>query len=108
MEINNDTLINKNMIFNNKQDYKKYLSNNMDNNMDNKNIEKIGKDFESFFLNQMMEISMKNMKIAGEGSGSDIVKSMYVDAITKESSGSFGVSSMIMEFLESRQNKELK
>jgi len=33
--------------------------------------------FESFFMNQILETSLKSSKMAGEGTGSDIIKGMY-------------------------------
>lgn len=76
------------------------------NNLDDKRLKEVCDDFESFFLNQIMSISLKDTKIAGEGAGSDIIKSMYTQAVSDNSAGNMGISSMLFEFLS--QNNEIK
>lgn len=73
-------------------------------NMKEKEIKKVCDDFESFFLNQILEVSLKDTKVAGDGAGSDIVKGMYTTAIADSSSGRLGISNMLYEFLT--QNKK--
>ena len=101
MDISTNNLINKdlvqvNNINNVKQDS---LKNNND-----EELKKVANDFESFFLNQIMDVSLRSTKIAGEGAGSDIVKSMYIQSIADKSSGTFGISDMLFDFL-SKNNK---
>lgn len=98
MQINTDNLINKSIL-----DTKKF------DNIDTKNLEEeqlkeVCDDFESFFLNQIMNISLKSTNIAGEGAGSDIIKGMYTQAVADSSAGTLGISSMLYEFL-TRNNK---
>ncbi len=61
-------------------------------------------DFEAFFMNQILETSLKSSNIAGEGTGSDIIKSMYTDALSRNSAGTLGVSDMLYKFLS--ENKK--
>lgn len=58
--------------------------------------------FESFFMNQILETSLKSSNIAGEGTGSDIIKGMYTDALSQKSSGSLGISDMLYSFLSEK------
>ena len=51
-----------------------------------------------------MDVSLRSSNIAGEEVGSDIVKSMYIQAIADKSSGTFGISDMLFDFL-SKNNK---
>jgi len=61
-------------------------------------------DFESFFMQQMLDISMKSSKIAGEGTGSDIIKGMYTESLSKQSSGALGISDMLYQFLSKKES----
>lgn len=65
-------------------------------------LRKVTDDFESFFMQQLLDISLKSTKIAGEGSGSDIIKGMYTEAISKQSVGTVGISDMLYNFLTER------
>jgi len=47
---------------------------------------------------------LRSTNIAGEGAGSDIIKSMYIQSIADSSSGSLGISDMLFDFL-SKNNK---
>jgi Rod binding domain-containing protein len=101
MDISSNNLINKdilqvNNINNVKQENLK--------NSDDKQLRKVSNDFESFFLNQIMDVSLRSTKIAGEGAGSDIVKSMYIQSLADNSTGSLGISNMLYEFL-TKNNK---
>jgi len=60
--------------------------------------------FESFFMNQILEVSLKSSKMAGEGTGSDIIKGMYTNALSEESSGSLGISDMLYKFLSEKKS----
>ena len=101
MEIGSSNLINKDILQVNKFDNVKQ------NNLKNKNDEQLKNvcnDFESFFINQIMDVSLRDTNIAGEGSGSDIIKGMYTQAVADNSTGSLGISNMLYEFL-SKNNK---
>ncbi|MDC0932357.1 rod-binding protein [Arcobacteraceae bacterium] len=67
-------------------------------------LRSVANDFESFFMNQILEASLKSSSIAGEGSGSDIIKGMYTDALSQESSGSLGISDMLYKFLSEKKS----
>ncbi|WP_419769152.1 MAG: hypothetical protein ACNI3C_07260 [Candidatus Marinarcus sp.] len=67
-------------------------------------LKKVCDDFESFFTQQLMEISLKSTPIAGEGTGADIIKGMYTDTIAQTSSGTLGISDMLYKYL-SENNK---
>lgn len=61
-------------------------------------------EFESFFLRQFMDISLKSTKVGGEGAGADIIKGMYSEAMASSSNGNAGISELLYDFL-SRNNK---
>lgn len=99
MEINSNNLINKDIFQTNKFDNLK-----TENIEDDKALRKVSDDFESFFMNQIMDISLRSTNVAGEGAGSDIIKGMYLQSISDNATGSLGISDMIYEFL-SKNNK---
>lgn len=82
---------------------KKYENINVDN-METDKLKKVCDDFESFFLKQIMDVSLKSTNIAGEEVGSDIIKGMYTDTLSTSVSGGMGISNMLYEFL-SKNNK---
>lgn len=79
-------------------------------NIENKNIKdekglrEVCNNFESFFMNQILEVSLKSSKLAGEGTGSEIFKGMYTDALSQKSSGSLGISDMLYKFLSENKS----
>ena len=92
MEINSNNLISSNLL-------------NKDVKLSDKTDEQLKAacdEFESFFLRQFMDISLKSTKVAGEGNGSDIIKGMYTEALSKESTGTVGISDMLYNFLTER------
>jgi peptidoglycan hydrolase FlgJ len=97
MEINNQFLDINNIKPNN------FDKINSDTIKDNPELKKVCNDFEAFFMNQLLEVSMKSSKIAGEGSGSEIFKGMYTDALSQNSSGSLGISEMLFNFLSEKK-----
>ena len=101
MEISSNNLINKDILQVNKFDNMK--QENL-KDKDAEQLQKVCNDFESFFLNQIMEVSLRSTKIAGEGAGSDIIKGMYTQSVADNSTGSLGISNMLYEFLT--QNKK--
>ena len=74
-------------------------------NMEDKDIRKVSDDFEAFFLQQMMDVSLKSTNVAGEGVGSDVIKGMYTDAVSRNSAGGFGISDMLYQFLSETNKK---
>ncbi|APW66392.1 hypothetical protein LPB137_11295 [Poseidonibacter parvus] len=98
MEINSNNLVDISTLQN--KDFKNLNT----ENLENKELREVANSFESFFLNQIMDVSLKSNNIAGEGPGSDIIKSMYLQNIADNSAGSFGISNMLYEFL-SKNNK---
>jgi Rod binding domain-containing protein len=101
MEINSNNLVNKDILQVNKFDNVK--QENL-KDKDSEQLKKVCNDFESFFLNQIMDVSLRSTNIAGEGAGSDIIKGMYMQSVADSSSGSLGISTMLYEFLT--QNKK--
>ncbi len=99
MQINSNNLINKDILQTKKFD--NITSSDLEND---EVLKKVSDDFESFFLNQIMDISLRSTNIAGEAAGSDIIKSMYIQSVADKSSGSLGISTMLYEFL-SKNNK---
>lgn len=67
-------------------------------------LKKVCDDFESFFSQQLMDISLQSTDIAGKGAGSDIIKGMYTEAVSQNTHGSIGISDMLYKFL-SENNK---
>lgn len=67
-------------------------------------LKSVCNDFEAFFMNHLLEISMKNSSIAGEGTGSEIFKGMYTDTLSQKSAGSLGISELLYNFLS--ENKK--
>jgi flagellar protein FlgJ len=82
-----------------------YENLNVKKNMEDKELRRVSDEFESFFLQQMMDVSLKNTNVAGEGVGSDIVKGMYTEAMSKNSAGGFGISDMLYQFLSENNKK---
>ncbi|AXH15757.1 hypothetical protein [Malaciobacter mytili] len=67
--------------------------------LEEENLKKVCDDFESFFAQQLMDISLKNTSVAGEGTGSDIIKGMYTEAVSKNTQGTLGISQLLYQFL---------
>jgi len=82
----------------------KLESMNTQNLKDDSSLRDVCNSFESFFMNQILEVSLKSSKMAGEGTGSDIIKGMYTDALSQKSSGSLGISDMLYKFLSEKQS----
>lgn len=99
MDINTNNLVNTDIF-----QTKKFDNLKVEDIKENKEIRKVSDDFESFFLNQIMDISLKSTNVAGEGAGSDIIKGMYLQSMADGSTGSLGISDMLYEFL-SKNNK---
>ncbi len=101
MEIGSNNLINKDILQVNKFDDVK--QSNL-KNKDDEQLKDVCNSFESFFINQIMEVSLRDTNIAGEAAGSDIIKGMYTQAVADNSTGSLGISNMLYEFL-TKNNK---
>lgn len=67
-------------------------------------LKEVCNDFEAFFMNHLLETSLKSSKIAGEGTGSEIIKGMYTDAVSKTSAGTMGISDMLYKFLSEKKS----
>ncbi len=70
---------------------------------DNDKLREASDAFESFFLQQMLTISAKNLNIAGEATGSKIIKGMYIETLAQTSTGTLGVSDMIYNYIKEQQ-----
>ncbi len=99
MNINSNNLVNMSVINNTKK-----FDNIKTDKLEEDQLKKVSDEFEAFFLKQIMDISLKSTKVAGDGAGSDIIKGMYTQAVSDNSTGSLGISNMLYEFL-SRNNK---
>jgi len=82
----------------------KDFSNLKTKNVEDDSLRKVSDDFETFFTQQLLDISLKSTKMAGGGTGSDIVKGMYTEALSKTTGGSIGISDILYKFL-SENNK---
>lgn len=63
------------------------------------NLKKVCNDFESFFMQQFLDISLKDSTIGGEGAGSDVIKGLFTEGIANSSNGAFGISDMLYKQL---------
>lgn len=84
------------------KDYKKSVESK--NLSEDKALRDVCNDFEAFFMNQILETSLKTSNIAGEGTGSEIFKSMYTDSLSKASAGTLGISDMLYKFLSEKKS----
>lgn len=71
---------------------------------DDKSLRDVCNNFEAFFMNQILETSLKSSHIAGKGTGSEIIKGMYTDALSQKSAGSLGISDMLYKFLSEKKS----
>jgi Rod binding domain-containing protein len=71
-------------------------------NLEDDKLRDVCDNFEAFFLKQIMDTSLKTTNIAGEGTGSDIIKSMYTDAVSNSAAGGMGISNLLYEFLSKK------
>jgi Rod binding domain-containing protein len=69
------------------------------NSNDEKKLKEACDNFESFFMQQMLDVSLKNSNLAGEETGSKIIKGMYTENISKASAGTLGISDILFKFL---------
>ncbi|QKF82900.1 hypothetical protein [Halarcobacter ebronensis] len=67
-------------------------------------LRKVANDFEAFFMQQLLDVSLKDVNVAGEGNAGEIIKGMYTEAISSQSTGSVGISDLLYNFL-SENNK---
>jgi Rod binding domain-containing protein len=77
--------------------------NNINKSSQDNQLKKVCDDFESFFMQQILDVSLKNTNIAGEGVGSDIIKGMYTESLSRKSAGSLGISDMLFQFLSEKK-----
>lgn len=103
MQIDSNNLYNKDIFQTNKFDS---ITSNSLENLEDKKLREVSNEFEAFFLNQILETSLKNTSVAGESTGSDIIKGMYLQAVADSSSGTFGISDMLYNFLSQNNKKE--
>ena len=82
----------------------KDFSNLNTKNLEDEGLRKVSDDFETFFTQQLLDISLKSTKMAGGGTGSDIIKGMYTEALSRTTGGSIGISDILYKFL-SENNK---
>jgi Rod binding domain-containing protein len=75
---------------------------NINSNSTNKELKDVCDDFEAFFMQQMLDISLKSTNLAGQGAGSDIIKGMYTQTLSSASAGTMGISDMLYKFLSEK------
>ncbi len=66
------------------------------------NLKAVCDDFEAYFMQQLMDISLKSTNIAGEETGSEIIKGLYTENIARSSGGNLGISDMLYRFLSEK------
>ena len=79
--------------------------NNLKNTKNEAELKKVCNDFESFFMQQILDISLKGANVAGQGTGSEIIKGMYTESLSRQSSGTLGISDMLFKFLSEKQKE---
>jgi len=99
MEINNNFLDIQTI---NQKDYKKAFESK--DLSEDQSLREVCNNFEAFFMNQILETSLKSSNIAGEGTGSEIFKSMYTDSLSQKSAGTLGISDMLYKFLSEKKS----
>lgn len=72
-------------------------------NMKKDELKEVCDNFESFFMQQLLDISLKNTNVAGSGTGNEIIKGMYTENLSKASAGTLGISSILYEFLSKKK-----
>jgi len=80
-----------------------YKNKLLNKNIEDKKLKKACDDFESFFMQQLLDISLKNTKIAGNGVGSEIIKGLYTENISKVGGGALGISDILYKFLTDKR-----
>ena len=80
------------------KDYKNINTSNMKKD----DLRDVCDNFESFFTQQLLDISLKNTNVAGSETGSDIIKGMYTENLSRVSSGTMGISDMLYKFLSQK------
>lgn len=93
-----DSAINNTMPINQTHKFDNIKSDNLKND----DLKKVCDDFETFFTQQLLDVSLKSTSVAGEGTGSDIIKGMYTENISKNTGGNFGISNMLYQFLSKK------
>ena len=72
-------------------------------NKNDKELKEVCNKFEAFFMNQILEVSLKSTNVAGEATGSKIIQGMYTDALSTTSAGTLGISDMLYKFLDEKR-----
>lgn len=98
MELNTNFVDINNIKSNPVQNYKELNTSSLEDEA----LRKVTNDFEAFFMQQLLDISLKSTSVAGEGTGSDIIKGMYTEAVSRNSVGTVGISDMLYNFLTER------
>jgi len=68
-------------------------------------LKKATDGFEAIYVRKMLDNAFKNSSIGGTGPGKDIIKSMYLDAISNSGKGSMGISKMLYDNLIEGQKR---
>jgi len=71
-------------------------------NMKKDDLREVCDNFESFFTQQLLDISLKNTNVAGSETGSEIIKGMYTENIARVSAGTMGISDILYKFLSEK------
>lgn len=98
MELNTNFVDINNIKSNPLKEYKEIDSSNLEDEA----LRKVTDDFEAFFMQQLLDISLKSTNVAGDGTGSDIVKGMYTEAVSTNAVGTAGISDLLYNFLTER------
>lgn len=94
-------IVNDNYLSSMKMQSKDYQNMNP-KKMEDKALREVANDFETFFTQQLLDISLKSTSFAGKGAGSDIIKGMYTESLSKTTGGSLGISDILYRYLSER------
>lgn len=80
----------------------KTFDSSVENIKNDDRLKEVCDDFEAYFIQQMMDVSLKNSTLAGEEAGSDIIKGMYTETMSREVAGGMGISNILYEYLSKK------
>jgi len=74
----------------------KIVNNNNNNNLEDKKIKESFDKYSELFAKRMLEEQYKNMELT-KGTGSSILKGMYIDSLSSELGGKIGISDLLYD-----------
>jgi Rod binding domain-containing protein len=76
----------------------------IDKSLDDKKLKEQTDKFEAYFIKQIFDIALKSDNpLFGKDAADKIYRSMYNDALSQKSAGSFGYSELLFNYLKENQ-----